>query len=912
DCIAALYQSLGLSDGAEFSAEDVSLLYLKVCHAPSSTSEAHAAMKKIAGGDSSWSCTGRNVLDVLLEMERERERKEMEYRDRARKTRRLKKAAKQCWVRLASQGVQSILPSHSQDQRFGTGDQAWGYVSLSDILLLVAFKYDVVTHLLYTEMLQEHYTEHVWDTLLPWQQYMEVEVLEDLAEEALESVDMLRLAMLPGAFRIYKSCLDTSLKSCADFGEQSWSAVSFLNDLHTFRQQEQNTLSAMCQRMQGDTLKLLFLYIWLATLRAQREKMSYGALLAARQSWDTWPQVVAPCRAELAALLLHGQKEEEEKGGKDDFVTPQQDAVIVLLVLSQELERKHLVKLIHEVSLEDLEVSGCTMPPDDVSEQEAMKASCIKRLREINTWQKTQQGSSTPSKQTNSQTQMLGKGSQIQLGDGALLLLTHLMELQEVQASALLEALVDGNSQRIQGLRDKYEDEIKAARFPSLLHLLTSDPSPTSCPMLIPNLNENSTTEPRMCQTENGRSAEATAADSNKKAGVVMNEVQTADGLDRHDVCSGCGAVIEDLPYLEILCAPDAQGDAHDGLSAEGDPTEEEEGSVTNTSQSCQKQGSLITLAWSKRLETEAEPQRQDGESRRNQIQSTECEQTVHNRDGEELNSRAHHDSPSADQQNKAIEQMILNKRPNGDQSNEKEDSSKSDQVSMVADSLQNVQQHPVADSSEHAGHPCSETSNHTAPNEMPEVEMCPTEAKPEQWGFREPELSDREELIPCQESTVRRLLHLRECEVSGDGSLSKGAAKRVSPPMEREAVSTMEREKTMRSLVDMQRKVEQRQQRDRERQLLRVQERLSIIQNRKAEEDLLGLNHTDRIKQLTQDLPTEDKSQQKTVVRERLEQLRRERSYIMQSRRDRNTAGFKELLAPVTLHSSVVDEGSD
>ncbi|KAM9754944.1 uncharacterized protein ACNS7B_007651 [Menidia menidia] len=907
-------------------------------------------MKKIAGGDSSWSCTGRNVLDVLLEMERERERKEMqywnsrlldagnlhhtkndvqqnrehdhfikaspsefesfqpftietdkskEYRDRARKTRRLKKAAKQCWVRLASQGVQSILPSHSQDQRFGTGDQAWGYVSLSDILLLVAFKYDVVTHLLYTEMLQEHYTEHVWDTLLPWQQYMEVEALEDLAEEALESVDMLRLAMLPGAFRIYKSCLDTSLKSCAEFGEQSWSAVSFLNDLHTFRQQEQNTLSAMCQRMQGDTLKLLFLYIWLATLRAQREKMSYGALLAARQSWDTWPQVVAPCRAELAALLLHSQQEEEENGGKDDFVTPQQDAVIVLLVLSQELERKHLVKLIHEVSLKDLEVSGCTMPSDDVSEQEAMKAGCIKRLREINTWQKTQQGSSTPSKQTNSQTQMLGKESQIQLGDGALLLLTHLMELQEVQASALLEALVDGNSQRIQGLRDKYEDEIKAARFPSLLHLLTSDPSPTSCPMLIPNLNENSTTELRMCQTENGRSAEATAADSNKKAGVVMNEVQTADGLDKHDVCSGCGAVIEDLPYLEILCAPDAQGDAHGGLSAEGEATEEEEESVTNTSQSCQKQGSLITLAWSKRLETEAEPQRQDGESKRHQIQSTECEQTVRNRDGEELNCRALHDSPSADQQNKAIEQMILNKRPNGDQSDEKEDSSKSDQVSMVADSLQNVQQHPVADSSEHAGHPCSETSNHTAPNEMPEVETCPTEAKPEQWGLREPELSDREELSLCQEST-------------GDGSLSKGAAKRVSPPMEREAVSAMEREKTMRSLVDMQRKVEQRQQRDRERQLLRVQERLSIIQNRKAEEDLLGLNHTDRIKQLTQDLPTEDKSQQKTVVRERLEQLRRERSYIMQSRRDRNTAGFKELLAPVTLHSSVVDEGSD
>lgn len=37
------------------------------------------------------------------------------------------------------------------------------------------------------------------------------------------------------------------------------------------------------------------------------------------------------------------------------------------------------------------------------------------------------------------------------------------------------------------------------------------------------------------------------------------------------------------------------------------------------------------------------------------------------------------------------------------------------------------------------------------------------------------------------------------------------------------EPVSVMEREKTMRNLVDIQRKVEQKQQRDKERQLLRV-----------------------------------------------------------------------------------------
>lgn len=92
--------------GAEFSSEDVSLLYSKVFHVPSNVDEAHVAMKKvkthilnnktssskqlsfdqifnhlhglfqIAGGNNSWSCAGENMLDVLLEMEREREKKE--------------------------------------------------------------------------------------------------------------------------------------------------------------------------------------------------------------------------------------------------------------------------------------------------------------------------------------------------------------------------------------------------------------------------------------------------------------------------------------------------------------------------------------------------------------------------------------------------------------------------------------------------------------------------------------------------------------------------------------------------------------------------------------------------------------------------------------------------------------------
>lgn len=45
--IVGLYQSVGMPAGEEFSSEDVSLLYSKVFHVPSNTSEAQMAMKKV-------------------------------------------------------------------------------------------------------------------------------------------------------------------------------------------------------------------------------------------------------------------------------------------------------------------------------------------------------------------------------------------------------------------------------------------------------------------------------------------------------------------------------------------------------------------------------------------------------------------------------------------------------------------------------------------------------------------------------------------------------------------------------------------------------------------------------------------------------------------------------------------------
>ncbi|TNN25386.1 hypothetical protein EYF80_064486 [Liparis tanakae] len=222
-------------------------------------------------------------------------------------------------------------------------------------------------------------------------------------------------------------------------------------------------------RLDRESLRLACIYIRLATLRAQREKVSSGALLAARQSWETWPLVKSPCRAEQAALWLHGEEEEEEE---EDFISasPQQanirstalallqQAVLQLLVLTQQQERKHLVRLAHGLSMEGLQEPGCTVPPEeDCLQQAALRNGCKKRLRQIHADLQTRGDPQTPLKQTHLQPQLQPDVSsqpamwyQHRLEDCSLLLLTRLMELQEVQASVLLPALMDKVSHKAQ------------------------------------------------------------------------------------------------------------------------------------------------------------------------------------------------------------------------------------------------------------------------------------------------------------------------------------------------------------------------------------------------------------------------------------------------------------------------------
>ncbi|KAM7003489.1 uncharacterized protein LKV04_004544 [Tautogolabrus adspersus] len=997
DGIAGLYRSLGLSVGAEFSSDHVSLLFQKVFHVPSNTDEAIAAMEKIAGGDKSWCCVGENVLDVLLEMEREREKKDELYWDlqllnvgnlntlyvtdksvvndphrkellhqsmesntfrkahnqsepdsfhpgsfgtqcpqrerlmgnkeqcgSVRGVKRLKKAARQCWAKLVSEGLQSIFPSSTPGESPAVRCQAWGFVSLSDVLVLVEEKYDVVTQLLYTEMLQEHYTLSIWETLPLLQQHKEEEQLEHLAEEALELGDMLSLSELPGAFRIYRAYLGPSR-------EETWSAVSFLYELHTFRQQEKDALTVLCKRLDRDALRLICLYIRLATLRAQRENMSYNALPAARQSWETWPHVKSPCRAEQVALWLHG---EEEKQKKDLISESPQQAVLQLLVLTQEQERKHLIKSqvaqclkkkVHRYNAAT-SFSKVVFSPKIIfcfpyyyaesPEQFALRNNCLTRLRQIYADLQAQNETMPTSNQTNPQPQLqidhlsskFEKWSQQQLEDCSLLLLAQMMELHEVRASTLLPALMDKSPHHVQALRDKYEYELQAQSF--TLQLQISEARLTSVSMISPGLNftENSSnqqitadgscrSEPVDAQNSSSGPGKAPMVDPIRGGSRELHAVQAADETDKQDVCIDCGAIMEDLPYLEILCVSDETSNPHQPLATEGGTPEGDKGREMKSTQCIEKQGSLIALAWSKPSDDDCEAEAADEDRERSQEPEsslkTQVEPTEIDHSTEETSPSEHNSRESDREEVKPTMNQFVSTGFPGEKvlclSNKHQIIIPQIRIPYFHNLTSKERVFPDQfEKGEGISH--MDTA-------VVQVEMCPTETDTELWDLRGPEPAFNSQATvdssPAGKEEIRES-SLLESERAG------------------ESVSAVERERTMRNLVDMQRKVEQRQQRDRERQLLRVQKRLSIIQNRKAEEDLLGLKHTDRLKHLTQDLPQEDKNQQKTIVRERLEQLRRERSYVMQSKRERNTAGFQELLGPVALQSRETNDGAD
>ncbi|XP_068129718.1 uncharacterized protein [Hyperolius riggenbachi] len=124
--------------------------------------------------------------------------------------------------------------------------------------------------------------------------------------------------------------------------------------------------------------------------------------------------------------------------------------------------------------------------------------------------------------------------------------------------------------------------------------------------------------------------------------------------------------------------------------------------------------------------------------------------------------------------------------------------------------------------------------------------------------------------------------------------------------------LSLREQQEALRRLQDLHREAELKCTSDRRRQMLRFQERLSIARNRKSEVNLMDITQR-RLPQMTPEpRPEGDTERQKSVVRERLEKMKRERTYIMQTRRDRNMSSFRELLDPVLAKDKREDSGSE
>ncbi|XP_057692027.1 uncharacterized protein LOC130915874 [Corythoichthys intestinalis] len=798
-----------------FCAEDTGRLDGKVLADDCDVEKMQATSTKFSEGGSEVlkRSVGERILDILIEMKKTKEKKETfcwelqllnvgcqetlhennvaivtnasvrkcSHTTVKKKTqvevgmRQLLKAARQSWARLMTQGVQSLLACPQAVQMQGVRTETWSCVSPSDILLLIEVKYDVVTHLLFDDMLREHHGAHVWKTLRPWQRHNETLWLEELVEDALASDDMIALADLPGAFLIYRN--------------ECFTAVSLLYKLNTCRQQEKEALSALVERLDKKNLRLICLYIQSATLRAQRETTVYNAFMAVWQSWDTWPHVRSPCREEFAVALLSSDEDAQEQVMELNSLSAQQ-TLLQLLLLTQQQERKQLVHLLRGVTLEEVQT---------LTTAHASKTSCIKKLQQIC---ENQAQHSTIGPPIN--------WSQDQLERAASALVVHLLEIHDRETSSVLPALLDEN-EHLHTLRQEYQSKFQTQKLNiNLIQVLDPDG---------PSTNSNSDLSSKE-QVAHQTSCSGSVLVQKSAAGLCdsstsapLEVVQTGDLPDKQGVCAGCGVTLGGVPYLEILCAPDEM------TKADGEV--EKQDSETKQLNS-EEQDSLIALAWSTQLEAKT---------------------------GHQGVETAH----------------VVN-------------------VHMQP-SEGGIVEHTGRESK---GEPEKANVLHAAQQALVDSVDMKTSDK------------DRDmvkDLGPPAQPTVHSSVSKREAGMECVRA--------------REPLSAIEREKTMRKLVDVHRRVERRQRWDRERQQLRVQERLSIIQSRKADEDIFGPKHRDRIRRISRERE-ENKNQQKTLVREQLEQLRRERSFIMQSRRNRNTAGFRELLIPVNLRSGRTEEDQE
>ncbi|XP_073786358.1 uncharacterized protein isoform X2 [Danio rerio] len=879
ECLHLVCESVGVGEDEEVGVDLICSLYKSVFLISASLDEMKTAISQVSGRSGGSSCSARGVLHVLLLIEKQREHKqqlhwELQMLKAGRINNTLKQntqsstinfssiqqdpeqisilclqnRARRLYTRLLLDGVWSVLPSITQ-RNAGIIRPGKIYPSISEILQLLDYKYDMIRERLYREMLQDEFGVVWWDSMSAWDQTESVCELGASAEQAFRHRDWLQVCELPGALRCYRSCGSVVLRGCPESvkprgqawsskpREQAWSAVIILSELESHYQDEKESISALMNRAGPEALHLIYLSMCVSVRRAEREDQSHTAMLTARQHWERWPYMRSSVSQDLATIWLQENLEptaQKQQGLQTGACT--QQALLQLLVLCQEQERKRLVEILHRVSLSDLQGLRNTPENNAVPHGNAVDQSCVSSLQQIKSSLQEAHGSpSGPFAPGCS-------GIDVSWGDCAIHLLNQLTQAHEDEAWTVLYSLPDLDAEGLWTLLHKYERELHRPSFHNLNEVLQSrDPAHVN------------------------RDASAVNANTERERAAQRGEEPTEG--EKQEVCTGCGMALdpEDTPYLEILCVRDPRDE---------DMMERRDGDRERTGEqeeiSVEKQNSLITLAWSKPTHTDSHFQEGSSAGQEEEVDSVTVQEEkpentvpVPETNPSDVNIYTHQENTSSI----SVQQCEHYEQTHSDHTDCVEGETLEDSGIIMADQQQDFRDgyfplKPLTDIHQPdstANTDTTDTNTHTPPAAAAHV--C------------------------SSDSDTTHTLEIPEDQ-------------------------QMQREETMRCLVDIQRRAERRWQRDRDRQLLRVQERLAIVQSRKADEDLLGLTQEDTLRHLTDTLRQEDEQQQKTLVREKLQQMRRERSCILQTRRERNTAGFKELLAPTAQRMTETEEG--
>ncbi|XP_072327334.1 uncharacterized protein [Scyliorhinus torazame] len=122
-------------------------------------------------------------------------------------------------TRWAVGGVAAVIHDDGQEMEpMGAEDQ--DSVSNTHLLQIVKRKYKILTKQLHQEMLQEHWGQHVWNSLCEREREWKIRELEALADHAvIYHYDTWTLSQLPGAFKSYSFSLSSIMASDVNSGE---------------------------------------------------------------------------------------------------------------------------------------------------------------------------------------------------------------------------------------------------------------------------------------------------------------------------------------------------------------------------------------------------------------------------------------------------------------------------------------------------------------------------------------------------------------------------------------------------------------------------------------------------------------------------------------------------------------------